>query len=86
MATTGKKVREVTCRISIQQRRQKTIHSMKTETQKKQPGQHGHINLSEPGEIRYWAQQLGVTDQQIIEAVKYVGSSSDEVKKHLKKL
>ena len=58
---------------------------MKSQTQKKEPAQRGHINLSEPAEIHYWALQFGVNDDQVIEAVKQVGGSVDEVRKQLRR-
>jgi len=59
--------------------------SMNTDVQKKEPAQRGHINLSEPAELRFWAEHFGVSEKEILEAVKQVGGAVDEVKKYLKK-
>lgn len=63
----------------------KHLGTMKTESKAKEPAQRGHINLSEPGEIHYWAKTLGVSDEEIIDAVKQVGGAVDEVRKLLKR-
>jgi hypothetical protein len=43
------------------------------------------INLSEDHEVRYWTQALGVTEQELREAVKAAGSSAEKVREHLRK-
>lgn len=43
------------------------------------------INVHEPYELRDWAQRYGVTQQQIINAVKAVGDSAAKVKQYLGK-
>jgi hypothetical protein len=58
---------------------------MSTKVQKKEPAQHGHINLSEPSDVSYWADHFIVSEVEIIEAVKQVGPAVDEVKKFLHK-
>ena len=58
---------------------------MSKQVEKHEPTQRGHINLSEPSEILYWAEQLGVTKDEVIEAVKQVGGAVDEVIKDLQR-
>ena len=41
------------------------------------------INLSEDYEVRYWTGALGVTKQQLREAVQAVGSTAEAVRRHL---
>ncbi|RRN78261.1 MULTISPECIES: DUF3606 domain-containing protein [Pseudoxanthomonas] len=41
------------------------------------------INLSEDYEVRYWTEALGVSEQQLREAVAAVGSTADAVRRHL---
>lgn len=43
------------------------------------------INLNEDYEVRDWTKSLGVTEQQLRDAVKAVGDSVDKVREHLKK-
>lgn len=43
------------------------------------------INLNEDYEVRDWTKSLGVTEQQLREAVKAVGDSAAKVREHLKK-
>ncbi|MFZ3119474.1 MAG: DUF3606 domain-containing protein [Variovorax sp.] len=43
------------------------------------------INLNEDYEVRDWTKSLGVTEQQLRDAVKAVGDSADKVREHLKK-
>lgn len=41
------------------------------------------INMSEPYEVKYWTHQLGVTREQLQEAVDKVGNSAAAVRKQL---
>jgi len=43
------------------------------------------INVNEDHELHYWTKELGVSEQQLKEAVKAVGVSVKAVKEHLKK-
>lgn len=49
------------------------------------PQDRGRINVNEAHEVRYWTQQLNISEAQLREAVKTVGVSADSVKKHLGK-
>ena len=40
------------------------------------------INLHEDYEVRYWAETLGVSKEQLAEAVKEVGNSADRVREY----
>jgi len=43
------------------------------------------INTSEPHEVQYWTEALGVSEEQLINAVKAVGSVAKDVRAHLGK-
>jgi CRISPR/Cas system-associated endonuclease Cas3-HD len=43
------------------------------------------ININEEHEVRYWTDALGVSKQQLAEAVQAVGVSADKVRAHLGK-
>ena len=42
------------------------------------------INVNESHEVKYWTKELGVTKEQLQEAVNNVGTSSAAVRDHLK--
>ena len=41
------------------------------------------INVNEEHEVRYWTQELGVTREELEQAVKTVGVMVEDVRKHL---
>lgn len=41
------------------------------------------INVNETHELRYWSKELGVTDEQLCNAVQAVGVSATAVREHL---
>ncbi|HEV7801299.1 MAG TPA: DUF3606 domain-containing protein [Burkholderiales bacterium] len=43
------------------------------------------INVNEDDEVRYWKEELGVTEQRLRDAVKAAGTSAEKVKAWLKK-
>ncbi|WP_081759931.1 DUF3606 domain-containing protein [Pseudoxanthomonas suwonensis] len=43
------------------------------------------INLNEDYEVRYWTGALGVTEQELRDAVQAVGSTAEAVRRHLGK-
>lgn len=43
------------------------------------------INLHEDYEVRYWTQTLGVSTEQLTQAVKEVGNSADRVREYFSK-
>ncbi|WP_082578790.1 DUF3606 domain-containing protein [Achromobacter sp. Root565] len=43
------------------------------------------INVNEAHELRYWTNELGVSDEQLRKAVQAVGVSATAVREHLKK-
>jgi hypothetical protein len=43
------------------------------------------ISLDEDYEVEYWTKKLGVTRQQLAEAIKAVGHSAERVREHLKR-
>ena len=42
------------------------------------------ISMGEEYEVRYWTDQLGVTREELEEAVKSVGNSAQKVREHLR--
>jgi hypothetical protein len=52
---------------------------------KKRPQDASRISLSEDWEVRYWCKEFGCTETELRNAVKKVGSSSKEVRKHFGK-
>lgn len=43
------------------------------------------INIHEPHEVRYWAEALGISAEQLKAAVAEVGVMSKDVREHLSK-
>jgi len=43
------------------------------------------INIHEEHEVRYWTEALGVSREQLVQAVKAVGVMAADVRKHLGK-
>ena len=43
------------------------------------------INLNEDYEVTYWTEELGVTKEELTEAVNKAGKSADAVREYLKK-
>ncbi|WP_122688501.1 DUF3606 domain-containing protein [Pseudomonas viridiflava] len=43
------------------------------------------VNVNQAHELRDWSKKFGVTEQQLKDAVKAVGVSAEDVKKHLGK-
>jgi len=43
------------------------------------------IDVNDPNEVRNWTKSLGVTAEQLKDAVKKAGTSADAVRAHLKK-
>jgi len=58
---------------------------MADDLSKRRPQDSSKINVHEAWELEYWCKHLGVTAQQLKDAVKAVGTSVDAVKKHLGK-
>jgi hypothetical protein len=48
------------------------------------PQDRSRVNTEQDYEVRYWAQEFGVTEEQLREAVQRVGSSADKVREHLR--
>ncbi len=49
------------------------------------PQDRARISLTEEHEVRYWTNALGVTREQLADAVHAVGNSADKVRAHLGK-
>lgn len=47
------------------------------------PQDRSRVNADQDYEVRYWAQEFGVTEKQLRQAVQRVGSIADEVCEHL---
>lgn len=58
---------------------------MSDDLSKRRPQDATKINVHEAWELEYWCKTLGVTAQQLKDAVKAVGTSVDAVKKYLGK-
>jgi hypothetical protein len=43
------------------------------------------INMNESWDVRYWAKELGVTEEKLMEAIDAVGVQVDAVRKYLGK-
>jgi hypothetical protein len=43
------------------------------------------ISLTEPHEVRYWTEALGITREELERVVDQVGNSAAKVREHLKK-
>jgi hypothetical protein len=43
------------------------------------------IDIHDPNEVRHWTQSLGVTEEQLKEAVARVGTSAQKVREALRK-
>lgn len=51
---------------------------------KKRPQDSSKINVHEDWEVRYWCKEFGCTETQLKAAVKAVGVSASDVRRHLK--
>jgi hypothetical protein len=49
------------------------------------PQDRSRINVNEDYELRYWTKTLGVTPEQLRDAVNQVGPSVEKVREHLGK-
>jgi Protein of unknown function (DUF3606) len=58
---------------------------MADDLHKRRPQDSNKINVHEEWELHYWSQELGVTPQQLKDAVAVAGTSVTAVKKHLGK-
>jgi hypothetical protein len=47
------------------------------------PQDRSRINLHEKWEVQYWTKELGVTEEELEQAVKTAGSSAEAVREHL---
>jgi len=47
------------------------------------PQDRSRINLHEKWEVQYWAKELGVTQEELEQAVKQAGNSVNAVREHL---
>jgi hypothetical protein len=47
------------------------------------PQDRSRINLNEKWEVQYWTKELGVTEEELEQAVKTAGSSVNAVREHL---
>ncbi len=56
---------------------------MSDNLQARGPQDRSRINVNEKWELAYWTRTLGVTEQQLIEAVKAAGTSVQSVRERL---
>jgi len=47
------------------------------------PQDRSRINLHEKWEVQYWTKELGVTEEELEQAVKQAGNSVNAVREHL---
>jgi hypothetical protein len=57
--------------------------TMSDNLQSRGPQDRSRINLHEKWEVQYWTKELGVTEEELQEAVKTAGSSANAVREHL---
>jgi hypothetical protein len=60
-------------------------HHMPDNLSKKRQPDRSKINMNEDYEVRYWAQHLGVSKEELQKAVDKVGNSAAAVRKQLRK-
>lgn len=58
---------------------------MADDTSKSGQGDRQRININQPHELRYWTEALGVSEQQLKDAVKTAGVMAEDVRRHLGK-
>lgn len=56
---------------------------MTDELRHRGPHDRAHINIHEDHEVEWWTRKLGVSSDQIREAVAEVGDSAEKVAQHL---
>jgi hypothetical protein len=49
------------------------------------PGDRTRINVSQPHELSYWSRKLGVSEEQLRQAVQQAGPMADDVRRTLGK-
>jgi hypothetical protein len=54
--------------------------------QNRGPQDRNRINVNEPWELRYWTKELGLSEDELREAVKAAGPSVNAVREHVGKL
>ena len=57
---------------------------MDDDTSIRGPRDRSRINANQDHEVRYWTKELGVSEEQLRQAVQRVGSSADKVREHLR--
>ena len=58
---------------------------MADDTSKAGSGDRSRINVNQPHELQYWTKALGVSEDQLKQAVQSVGPQADAVRRHLGK-
>ena len=58
---------------------------MSDNLQNRGPQDRSRINVHEEWEVRHWTEALGVSKEQLEEAVKQVGPGAEAVREHLKR-
>jgi hypothetical protein len=58
---------------------------MSDNLQNRGPQDRARINVHEDWEVRHWTEALGVSKEELEEAVKQVGPVADKVREHLKR-
>ncbi|QGZ39948.1 uncharacterized protein DUF3606 [Pseudoduganella flava] len=59
---------------------------MSDNLQQRGPQDRSRINVNEPWELRYWTKELGLSEDELRQAVKEAGPSVEAVRQHVGKL
>jgi hypothetical protein len=57
---------------------------MSDDMNKRGPQDRSRIALGEEHEVKYWTKELGVSREELEQAVKSVGNAVDKIREHLK--
>ena len=60
-----------------------TLGSMADDTSKRGAADRSRINVHEPHEVRYWTKELGVSEEELKNAVAQVGVMAEAVRRQL---
>ncbi|MDR6936663.1 MULTISPECIES: DUF3606 domain-containing protein [unclassified Luteibacter] len=58
---------------------------MSDDKTKRGPADAKRINVNEDYEVQYWTKELGISREQLTEAVKRVGPIAEDVRAHLRR-
>lgn len=58
---------------------------MSDDTTRRGPADSSRINVDQAWELRYWSEELGVSEEELRRAVASVGPMANDVRRHLGK-